>query len=112
MSPWVLVVEDYADLRRTITEALERHEYSCASASSSEAAVVMLEDHDYEAILISPKLPVSDDPVVHYLMENRPADMSKVIVMSDPSTPTGPCRALLEKPFTNQQLLQIVERKR
>ena len=112
MSPWVLVVEDYADLRNTITEALGRRDYSCASASSSEAAMVMLEDHDYDAILISPKLPISDDPVVHYLMENRPADISKVIVMADRSTPTGQCGALLEKPFTNEQLLRVIERKR
>jgi DNA-binding response OmpR family regulator len=112
MSPWVLVVEDYADLRNIITEALERHHYACASASSSEAAVVMLEDHDYEAILISPKLPITEDPVVHYLAKHQPEAMSKVIVMADPNTPTGRCRALLEKPFTNAQLLEILERKR
>ena len=111
MSSWVLVVEDYADLRNTITEALERHAYSCATASTSEAAVVLLNDHDYEAILISPRLPITEDPIVHYLAEHQPETMAKVIVMADRDTPTGECRALLEKPFTNQQLLQIIERK-
>src|SRR5688500_6496300 len=98
MSPLVLLVEDYADLRTAIAETLERNHYSCDSVSNSEDAVVMLRDHDYAAILIAPRLPISEDPVVHYLAEHRPEDMKKVIVMSDPATPTGSCGGLLEKP--------------
>ena len=108
----VLVVENYADLRSSIVEALERHDYSCDSCSSSEDAVVKLRDHDYAAILIAPKLPITDDPVVHFLAENRPGDMAKVIVMSDPATPKGDCGALLEKPFTHEQLYASLDRLR
>ena len=112
MNDSVLVVEDYADLRSAIVNALERHDCTCDSASSSEDAVIMLRDREYDAILIAPKLPIVDDPVIHYLAENRPGDMRKVIIMSDPATPTGDCGTLLEKPFTNEQLYASVDRRR
>ena len=112
MSLSVLVVEDYADLRDTIVKALERHDCACDSVSSSEDAVVKLREHDYSAILLDPKLPIADDPVMHFLAEHRPADIGKVIVMSDPATPTGECGELLEKPFTNLELYARVDRRR
>lgn len=112
MSPSVLVIENYADLRSSIVEALERRKFSCDSVSNSEDAVLKLRDNDYEAILIAPMVPIIDDPVIHYLAEHRPGEMRKVIVMSDPATPTGDCGALLEKPFTNEQLLQCVRSRR
>ena len=108
MRPTVLVIEDYEDLRLAITQALERNHYGCDAVKSSEDAIAALRDHEYEAILISPRLPIADDPVVHYLAEHRPGDVAKIIVMSDPATPTGQCRGLLEKPFTNQQLLALL----
>lgn len=111
MKPTVLVIEDYEDLRLAIADALERNHYDCDAVKSSEDAIVKLRDHDYTAILISPRLPIADDPVVHYLAEHRPGDVAKVIVMSDPATPTGDCRGLLEKPFTNQQLIAMINLK-
>jgi DNA-binding response OmpR family regulator len=112
MSPSVLVIENYADLRSSIVEALERRKFSCDSVSSSEDAVVKLRDHDYETILIAPRVPIMDDPVIHYLAEHRPGEMRNVIVMSDPATPTGDCGALLEKPFTNDQLVRCIRERR
>ena len=111
MKPTVLVIEDYEDLRLAIADALERNDYDCDAVESSEDAIVKLRDHDYAAILISPRLPIADDPVVHYLAEHRPGDVAKIIVMSDPATPTGACRGLLEKPFTNQQLIEMIRLK-
>lgn len=103
MSRPVLVVEDYADLRSAIVDALERHDYSCASVASAEEAVVWLRDHECSAILLSARLPIAEDPVIRYFAANHPAEMGKVIVVADPSTPCAPCE-LLEKPFTNEQL--------
>jgi DNA-binding response OmpR family regulator len=108
MRPTVLVVEDYEDLRLAIAEALDRNDYGCDAVQSSEDAIVKLSEHEYDVILISPHLPIADDPVVHYLAEHRPGDVAKIIVMSDPATPTGQCRGLLEKPFTNQQLMAML----
>ena len=109
MQPTVLVIEDYEDLRLAIADALQRSHYGCDAVQSPEDAIVKLRDHDYAAILISPRLPIADDPVVHYLAEHRPGDVGKVIVMSDPATPTGNCRGLLEKPFTSEQLMAMIE---
>lgn len=108
MNPSVLVVEDYVDLRSAIVAALSRQQYDCDCATSAEDAIVKLGSHDYAAILIAPKLPVSDDPVIHYLAVNRPGDMRKVIVMSDPATSTQGC-TLLEKPFTNAELFARIK---
>ena len=112
MNRSVLVVEDYADLRSAIVSSLERQDYACEAVTNSEDAVLKLRDHnhDYSAILISPKVPIADDPVMHYLVEHRPDDVRKVIVMSDPATATGEC-SLLEKPFTNDEMFaKITER--
>ena len=108
MSPSILVVEDYEDLREAIASALSRAEYECDCAKSSEDAIVKLRDHDYAAILIAPKLPIADDPVIHYLAANKPGEMRKVIVMSDPDTATAGC-ALLEKPFTHADMIARIK---
>ena len=106
----VLVVEDYAALRSAIVSALERHHYPCDSVASAEDAVMRLRDHDYGTILLAPRLPIADDPVIRYLTAARPGDISKVIVMSDPSTPSGEC-GLLEKPFTNDALFELLDKR-
>lgn len=103
MSLPVLVVEDYADLRSAIVNALARHDYECASVATAEDAVAWLRQHECSAILLSARLPISEDPVIRYLAADHPEDMSKVIVMADPATACEPCE-LLEKPFTNDQL--------
>jgi DNA-binding response OmpR family regulator len=104
MPPQVLVVEDYADLRSAIVSALMREHYHCASVATSEEAVAWLKTHECAAILLSARLPIVEDPVIRYLNADRPADIEKVIVMSDPATPCAPCE-LLEKPFTNAELV-------
>lgn len=103
MSRPVLVVEDYADLRSAIVDALERHDYACKSVATAEEAVVWLREHECGAILLSARLPITEDPVIRYLTSDHPEDMNKVIVMADPSTACSPCD-LLEKPFTNDEL--------
>ena len=108
MSPSVLVVEDYADLRSAIVSALSREEYACDSADSATDAIVKLFDHDYDAILIAPRIPIVNDPVLHYLTKFRPEQMSKVIVMSDRATPAEGC-ARLDKPFTNAALFESLK---
>ena len=111
MSPSVLVVEDYADLREAIASALSREKYECVCASSSEDAVVKLRDNEYSAILIAPRVPIAEDPVIHYLAENKPGEMRKVIVMSDPGTVTAGC-TLLAKPFTNAAMMARIKERR
>ena len=108
MSPSVLVVEDYEDLREAIAAALSREEYECDCATSSEEAIVKLRDHEYSAILLAPRLPIAEDPLIRYLAINKPDEMRKVIVMSDPDTATAGC-TLLEKPFTNGAMMATIK---
>ncbi|HEY0140302.1 MAG TPA: hypothetical protein VGF48_05355 [Thermoanaerobaculia bacterium] len=115
MSPTVLVVEEYADLCSAIAATLARREYSCETAPTAEAAIGMLQDHQYEAILLAPRLPIRSDPVMHFLHEHQPEEIQKVIIMTSPELDEGEnddpddCRTLL-KPFNNEQLFATLRR--
>lgn len=107
MSPSVLLVEHYADLCSAIRETLERREYSCDSAANSDDAIGKLRAKHYETILLSPTLPIQDDPVLRFLHDSQPGELPKVVLMTSPGiddeTDTGECR-ILRKPFNNEQL--------
>jgi DNA-binding response OmpR family regulator len=105
MSPSVLVVEDYTDLRAAIAEALERGHYTCDQTSSA-GAISKLRENRYSTILLAPTLPITDDPVMHFLLEEQPDQVSKVVLMTDPDREdeAGSTKVLL-KPFNNEQLL-------
>jgi DNA-binding NtrC family response regulator len=109
MSRSVLVVEDYEDLCSAIVHTLERRDIACESASSSEDAIGKLRANHYEAILLAPRLPLKDDPVMRFLMIAQPGEVRKVILMTAPedADDRGPtdCRVLL-KPFNNEQLYE------
>ncbi len=103
----ILVVEDYPDLRSTIADVLTRNDCVCDCVDHS-GALAKLRDNDYEAILLAPRLAVADDPVLHYLAETRPAELARVVVMTNPDavdeSPDARCH-VLEKPFSLDQLL-------
>lgn len=107
MSPVaVLVVEDYADLRTAIAQTLVRSEYTCDTATSTADAIVKLRARHYGAILLSPTLPIKDDPVIRFLETSQPEELPKLILMRDPwlDDENGKdCRSLV-KPFNNDEL--------
>jgi DNA-binding response OmpR family regulator len=109
MSRSVLVVEDYADLRSALTAALARDDYRCECASSSDEAIALLRDHSYEAILLSPRLPVAEDPLVRYVKSHL--DAPRLIIMTEPEadTPRERTYRTLMKPFNREQLLALLE---
>jgi DNA-binding NtrC family response regulator len=103
----VLIIEEYADLCSAIMAALARREYRCESAMTAEDAIEKLQDHHYEAILLAPRLPIRNDPVLHFLHEHQPEEIAKVILMTNPdleeTEDDEACRTL-RKPFNNEQL--------
>lgn len=103
MSPTVLVVEDYPDLRFAIADTLSREHYDCDCVGTSDAAIAKLREHRYEVILLAPRLPISSDPVMHFLQEHQPGEMPKVVLMTDPGV-VSDCRTL-SKPFNPSELL-------
>lgn len=107
MSPVaVLVVEGYADLRTAIAETLVRSDYTCDTAASTDDAIGKLRLRHYGAILLSPQLPIKDDPVIRFLAASQPEELPKLILMRDPwlDDDEADCRSLV-KPFNNQELI-------
>jgi DNA-binding response OmpR family regulator len=114
MSPSVLVVEDYADLRSAIVATLSRREYDCESVNTAEAAIDKLRKHQYETILLAPRLPITSDPVMHFLHEYQPEQLARVILMTSPEVDEGLCDdpddcRVLAKPFNNEQLFATLK---
>lgn len=113
MPPSVLVIEDYADLCSMIGDTLHVRDVSCDLARSTDEAIAKLRDRHYAAILLSPRLPVTTDPVMHFLHEQQPAEVCKVILMADPDSTLerdpDHCPILL-KPFSRDQLFDKVIR--
>lgn len=108
MAQKILVVENYADLNSAITSALPE-DYACTSARTSDEAIDKLRANHYEVILLAPRLPIQDDPVMHFLHEYQPAEIAKVILMTDPGDDTEreDCRTLV-KPFNRADLVAKV----
>lgn len=106
----ILVVEDYADLNSAISAALP-DEYSCTSVRTAEDAIGKLRANHYEVILLSPRLPITDDPVMHFLHEFQPEEIQKVILMVTPDgeAESEECRVLL-KPFNREELVAELAR--
>jgi DNA-binding response OmpR family regulator len=113
MSSSVLVVEDYADLCSAIVATLARRQVVCESATTPEDAIGKLRTQHYETILLSPRLPVKDDPVLRFLHDKQPGEVHKVILMTAPELEEeddpDDCPVLL-KPFNNEQLFDRLTR--
>jgi CheY-like chemotaxis protein len=110
MTRSVLVVEDYPDLRTAIVDVLSRNDCVC-DCLDSEQAIAKLRSTQYETILIAPRLSISGDPVLHFLAENQPNELSRVVVMTNPAdeeeTPDARCH-VLAKPFSRDELLRQI----
>jgi DNA-binding response OmpR family regulator len=110
MSRSILVIEDYPDLRAAISELLTQNDCVCDSVGS-EGAIARLEANQYETILLAPRLAIRGDPVLHYLAEKQPAELSRVVVMTCPGQEDDEADArchVLAKPFNREQLLAVI----
>ena len=107
MSDSILVVEDYDDLRSAVVSVLSRAHYACDAVASSQDALVKLREHDYAVVLLSTRMPITEDPVVQYLAHSLHGG-TRVILMTEPEQPTANFHALL-KPFDPAALLAEIE---
>ncbi len=109
----ILVIEDYLDLRDAIAGVLSRNGCVCDCVGTAEA-IAKLRANRYEAILLSPRLSVSNDPVLHYIAEHQPGQLDHVVVMQNPEAfvadelPDARLH-LLTKPFSSDELLRQVK---
>jgi DNA-binding NtrC family response regulator len=110
----VLVIEDYADLRLMIAATLGRRHVACDQVTSAEDAIAKLRERHYGAILLSPRASATDDPVMHFLHEQQPDELRKVILMKEPEhvnegQDNEEC-AVLFKPFNRAELFEQIDR--
>lgn len=108
----ILVVEDYLDLRNAIAGVLSRNGCVCDCVGTTDA-IAKLRDNSYEAILISPRLPVSSDPVLHFIAQHQPGELNHVVVMQNPEADVAEEAAdsrmlQLTKPFSSDELMKQV----
>lgn len=109
--PSVLVIEDYPDLCSMIADTLLVRHLACDLARTTDEAIAKLTEHHYSAILLAPRLPITTDPVMHFLRERQPDEVHKVILMAEPEATLDRdpdhCPVLL-KPFSRDQLFEKI----
>jgi DNA-binding response OmpR family regulator len=107
----VLVVENYSDLLMLITETMRQRHYRCDSVHDAAEGIEMLRRTQYASILLDVTWPVTTNPVIHFLKQEQPAELKKVIVMTafDPHylglKELGEICTFLRKPFGIDELL-------
>ena len=92
----ILVIEDYPDLRMAILATLDRANYDCVGAATSDEAITKLKAGHYSAIVLDPRADVRTDPVMMFLREQQPDEVRKVVVLGDEG---------LHKPFNPADLV-------
>lgn len=100
MSPNVLVVEPYADLRSGIVATLERRHFECDGVATADAAALKLREHDYAYVVVD-----ADPSTEAFVSSLDPG--AHVILLSDDETrePRRNVYAVLQKPFSRDELL-------
>ena len=77
-----LVVENYSDLLMMISESLRQRKYRCDAVRDYDEAIDRLKDQAYGSILLDVTWPVTTNPVLRYLRDERPDQLQKVIIMT------------------------------
>jgi len=77
----ILVVEDEPGLLQSIIEYFEQEEFSCDGAASFSEGISMMEDHQYDCIILDINLPGGSGlQLLQYLRKNKKED--GVIIIS------------------------------
>lgn len=115
----ILLIEDEPAVLWFLRTALERSGYSVATASTGAAALEMLRDGEYRAVLSDMRTPggVDGADVHEWVCANRPQLSKKFIFITGDIANEETAAALrrtgaphLEKPFLIKQLLDVIER--
>lgn len=79
----VLVVDDYAGVRKVLGIALERRGFKVFLAGSGEEACEILKEHSVELVLMDLRMPTMSGPTLFHLIISRwPHLRSRVVVMT------------------------------
>jgi two-component system sensor histidine kinase RpfC len=116
MKPRILVVDDEPTLRRTLERALRSFEYDVITVGEPHLAYEVLEDGDFDLVLLDIHLPqMAGDALFLALVRRWPQLLGRVVLMTgDPGAvrPDWPAELLgcpvLSKPFTLNMLNDVV----
>ena len=107
----ILVVDDDQLLRETVSWMLEDLGHTITTAETAEDALVWLEHHVPDAVLVDIGLPgMPGDELVDAIAERWPSLASRTVVTSGLLHAPRRGEAYLQKPFTRAQLLGTLER--
>ncbi len=113
----ILVVDDEAKLRKTLEEALTKAGYRVTSAGDGREATKALKQRDFDLVLTDVLMPERDGiEVISDLRRSHPT-LAVVAMSGGGQIPaeyylklavTLGAKAILNKPFSNEQLLMTV----
>ncbi len=79
----ILVVDDYKAVRKALGRALESVGYTMFLAASGEEALVILQEHHIDAVVMDLHMPVmSGQTLFHVLISKWPELKAKVLIMT------------------------------
>ena len=107
----ILVVDDDADMRESLREALDGEGYTVRVASNGKEAIdLLLRSKPPRGIILDVAMPVMTGPAFYRAMRAVPtlADIPVVMLTSNPTAaPNG--LPVMKKPVTLKQLLAVVD---
>ena len=115
----LLVIEDERAVMDFIRLALERHGYSCRTASSAAQGISMLESEGFTGVISDMRTPggASGADVHAWILIHRPQLRNRMLFITGDTVNEETMNALqntgvpyIEKPFRVQELIRIVER--
>lgn len=113
---FVLIVDDEVDFARVVADALADEGYGVALAHDGRVGLVRLAERPTDLVLLDIMMPAPDGPAMLATMRATAAyaDIPVVIMTSveyDTIAATLPKhQALLKKPFTQRELLDVIAR--
>jgi two-component system nitrogen regulation response regulator NtrX len=114
MNAAILIVDDEANIRRMLTSLLEQDGHRVESAPTGEAALVTLENEDFDVVLLDLMLPGADGITILSRIAERKPDLP-VVMMSGRATLGDAVRAtrlgafhFIEKPVSPDAMLLTV----
>jgi DNA-binding NtrC family response regulator len=112
----ILVVDDDADVRQTLSSILSKEGYSVETVENGKQATRICEKSRFDIALIDIKLPdMEGTELLHRLKENQP-HMAKIIITGFPTlenameTVNEGADGYILKPFDVQKLLEMIRK--
>ena len=115
VSKKVLVIEDDEVIVVLISHILTRESYLVHTTRALSDAERLIQENQYDAILLEPKIPGGGAGYIQRLQSQHPAVLSKLIVVTAgvhelPTLDKLPVHAVVRKPFEIAEFLATVRR--